>query len=204
MAPEGDRRAHLRLALKGGPMRAVFDYILANKEWIFSGVGVLVLGLVLTKLLSGKANATPIPVVPPSVPQPSLDEWATAKARTRILFIDDDTTFAVVRILKQAGWMHTKIVKDIRSLDDSDVQAADIFFVDIQGVGKALKFSDQGLGLARALKQKYPSKWLVIYSAEPKSDTFHQGFRLADDRIAKTADPYEFQTIVENFVIGHQ
>jgi hypothetical protein len=200
------------------------EYVLANKEWIFSGIGIAIVAGVIAFIRSRQVSGSPInatssnnntntTIVNVGAGAPYAqrnnvdtarvgdpDAFAAAKGRTRILFIDDDTTFPVVKILKQAGWANTKITKDIRSLDDQDVLAADIFFVDIQGVGKALKFSDQGLGLARALKQKYPQKWLVIYSAEPKTDTFHQAFRIADDRIAKTADPYEFQTIVERFV----
>jgi hypothetical protein len=181
--------------------KAVIDYLFANKEWLFSGVGVAVV-IAIVSIVKSRREKRAASAERPSVANPFVgtdDNLQVAKDRTRILFIDDDVTFPVVKILKHAGWMHTKIVKDIRSLDDPDVQTTDIFFVDIQGVGKALQFADQGLGLARALKQKYPDKWLVIYSAEPKGDTFHQAFRIADDRISKTADPYEFQTIVETF-----
>jgi len=115
----------------------------------------------------------------------------------RILFVDDDTTFAVVKILKTAGWRNTRIVKDIKALDDPDVVKTDIFFIDIQGVGLALKFADQGLGLAAALKKKYKDKKVVLYSAEVRGERFHEAFRLVDDQLAKTAEPYEFLTVVE-------
>jgi hypothetical protein len=195
---------------------SVIDYLTSNKEWIFSGIGVVLLLGIYRFLMSRKEeSSTSLATTPVSntnttvvnvqstplqgTPDERGDNLGAAKERTRILFIDDDTTFSVVKILKQAGWTQTKIIKDVRSLDDPDIKTASIFFVDIQGVGKALKFADQGLGLARALKHKYPEKWLVIYSAEPKGDVFHQAFRIADDRISKTADPYEFQTIVETF-----
>lgn len=119
------------------------------------------------------------------------------KDKTHIMFIDDDTSFPVVKILRKAGWRNTKIVKDITSLDAADVRDAHIFFVDIQGVGKALSFKDEGLGVAVALKKKYPDKKVVIYSAVPIGDRFHEGFRVADDQLSKTADPYQFQQAVE-------
>lgn len=123
------------------------------------------------------------------------------KDSSKILFIDDDTTFPVIKILKKAGWRNTKVVRDVISLDSQDVQETDLFFVDIQGVGKALHFNDEGLGLALALKNKYPSKKLVIYSSEPRGDRFHQAFRVADDQLAKNAEPYEFQQIVEQLLL---
>jgi len=61
-------------------------------------------------------------------------------------------------ILVNHGWTQTKRVKDIENINHPDIQSSDIFFVDIQGVGRKLGFSDEGLGLARALKDTYPSK----------------------------------------------
>jgi len=119
------------------------------------------------------------------------------KDRTRILFIDDDLKFKVVSILKAAGWNHTKAVKDIKALDIEDAREAHIFFVDIQGVGKAMGFDDQGLGLAYALKTKYPHKKVVIYSSDQNGDRFHKAFNVVDYQLYKNAEPYEFINLVE-------
>jgi hypothetical protein len=129
------------------------------------------------------------------------DSSSLNKDTARILFVDDDTTFQVVRIIKKAGWCNVKAIKDIDSLDAPSIKEADLFFIDIQGVGKALKFKDEGLGLALALKDKYPNKKVVIYSAEPRGDRFHQAFRVADDFLSKTAEPYEFQQVIENLLL---
>lgn len=124
------------------------------------------------------------------------------KNNTRILFIDDETTFKLVKILKKSGWLHTKLVKDIDSLDQAEVYQADMIFVDIQGVGVELGFSEQGLGLASALKRKYPEKKIIIYSAEQTGDRFHRALREVDDFLPKDADPYQFQSIVEQYAKG--
>lgn len=71
---------------------------------------------------------------------------------------------------------------------------SDIFFVDIQGVGKKLDFQDEGLGLANALKNKK----VVIYSAENRGDRFHE----ADDSLPKNAEPFQFQQTIENLLHG--
>jgi len=119
------------------------------------------------------------------------------KSQINILFIDDDTTFKVVKILKQSGWINTKLIKDLKSLSMDEVMKAHILFTDIRGVGKLLGFQDEGLGLAAALKEKYPDKMLVIYSSEQTGNRFHKGFRLADDQLAKNAEPYEFISTIE-------
>lgn len=126
-----------------------------------------------------------------------------AKADVRILFIDDDTSFKVVKILRQDGWINTKIKADIKSLDESDVLEADVLFIDIQGVGKALGFSDEGLGLVSALLQKHPLKKIVIYSSEQTGDRFHIALRRAHAVLPKTADPYLFITTIEQVLSGN-
>lgn len=118
----------------------------------------------------------------------------------RILFIDDDTRFRVVKMLKGAGWPNVKITRDIRDLGAPEVVEAQILFVDIQGVGKALGFSDEGLGLALALKEKYPDKKVVIYSAQTDGDRFHRALNKADGALPKNADPYQFISLVEELM----
>lgn len=119
------------------------------------------------------------------------------KARTHILFIDDQA-FPVYKTLKSSGWTHTTLIKDIKSLDDPEIINNDIFFIDIRGVGKKL-FNDEGLGIAKALKNKYPYKKVIIYSAETMGNRFDEAFRIADDFLQKNADFYDFLEIVEKF-----
>lgn len=117
-----------------------------------------------------------------------------------VLFIDDKK-FPVVDILISTGWQNTKRIKDVQSLDEREVAEAHILFVDIQGVGRKLKFKDEGLGLLIALKEKYPNKRVVVYSAEDQGaiQAFHPGIDKADKRLSKHSDPYQFQAVVESY-----
>ncbi len=129
----------------------------------------------------------------------SVEKPQDVKDVLRILIVDDDTRFRVAKILQTSGWVHTKLVKDIESMESPMLKDANIVFVDIQGVGKVLGFQEEGLGLAKAIKDKYPHKKLVIYSAETKGDRFHSALRDADSFLNKNADPYEFEQLVETF-----
>jgi hypothetical protein len=122
------------------------------------------------------------------------------KGLIKILFVDDDTRFQVVRMMKSAGWQNVKITKDIKDLAAPEVAEAQIFFVDIQGVGKALGFFDEGLGLALELKKKYPEKKVVIYSAQTDGDRFHKALNKADGSLSKNAEPYQFIALVEELL----
>lgn len=181
-----------------------------NVEWVFSGVGVLVLGGIINWLRRKRSEPKDIStteinnqqsaIFNISLPNPPTQPTGTQKIKQKsaisILFIDDDVKFQVVNILKRNGWSNTKIIKDVVSLEQPEVASADIFFIDIQGVGVSLGFKDQGLGLVIALRKKYPAKKIVIYSSE-NANAFHAAFGQANERISKDADPYEFMEAVE-------
>ena len=130
-----------------------------------------------------------------SLPDRTIDDL---KQICRILFIDDGE-FDVPCILVNSGWRRTKKLSDVDSLDSPDIIDAHIIFVDIAGVGLRLRFADQGLGLISALKDKYPLKKVVVYSAQRRGDRFHRGLSDADERLAKNADPFQFESLVERF-----
>ena len=125
------------------------------------------------------------------------------KSKTHILFIDDDTKFNIVQIFKDSGWKNTKTVKDVKSIDLPVIQISDIIFVDINGVGKLLMLEYEGLDLAQMLKEKYPEKKVVIYSAKKDTNAFHKAWDIIDARIEKNALPIQFQNVAENYCLSN-
>lgn len=199
--------------------KEIMDWLTSNKDWLFSGLGIVVIGFIW-KFITGnnKENETKqslssnININIDTENNKKNDEYLLEsvkyskiedlKNNIYILFIDDDTKFKVVNILKNAGYNNVKIIKDLKSLDIEDVTKTDIFFIDIQGVGKKMGFRDEGLGLAKALMEKYLNKKkYIIYSAETHGDRFNEALRKADDFLPKDADPYQFESIIEKFFL---
>jgi PleD family two-component response regulator len=191
----------------------MLEFLKNNYEWLFGGIGVTALFFIIDKFVIKKSsdtekesknvNKNSITIHNNLNSQPSKETPKSnngnneSKNNIRILFVDDEhTKFKMVSILKKAGWKNTKSTKDITDLDDYKAKEADIIFVDINGVGKTL-FEDQGLGLASALKKKYPDKKIVIYSSETKGDRFHKALREVDDCLSKDAEPYQFVNLIE-------
>lgn len=200
------------------------DFILENKEWLFSGIGVLFISLIITYFLnSGKKN---VELIKPDnkqevkneisitnnlssrdfkskiAPKSSSSTEAELEARkrlTNILFVDDDTKFKIIKILNVAGWINTKIIKDVVNPDSEVVSKSHIIFIDINGVGIKMGFNDEGLGLANYLKKKYPEKKIIIYSTESTGNRFHEALRNVDTFLSKNAEPFEFQEIIEQY-----
>lgn len=124
------------------------------------------------------------------------------KSKTHILFIDDDTKFKTVQMFRDSGWKNTKTVKDIKSIDLPLVKDSDIVFVDINGVGRLLQLEYEGLDLALMIKEKYPEKKVIIYSAKKDSNSFHKAWDVIDARIEKNALPIQFQNVVDNYCLS--
>lgn len=127
------------------------------------------------------------------------NEVVDLKKTCQILFIDDEKLPTVIKTLRKAGWKNIKRIGDTANLDLSDIQIANIIFVDIKGVGKELGFKNEGVGLAAALKDKYPSKGVVIYSATPEHNLFDPDIDKVDGRLFKNAEPIQFSNMIEQY-----
>jgi PleD family two-component response regulator len=192
------------------------ETITNNYEWIFSGIGVLIIGWIGNYLYK-KYNSSEIEkstangiqsgnnitinnnLSSDSKTEETVKATPRGKDNCHILFIDDQhNDFKMVSILKKAGWNNTKAIKDLTDLDDHKAVEASIIFVDINGVGTQM-FEDQGLGLAAALKDKYPKKTIILYSAEPTGNRFNKKLRKVDESLPKNAEPYEFISLIEQY-----
>lgn len=185
------------------------NWIIENKEWLFSGIGVPILAGFFIKKWKKRSNDesannntnSTTNLINNNVNINVVENENNTVVRTdktiQVLFIDDEK-FDIIGVLKNAGWTNTKRIKDITNLDCPDLKNSNVIFVDVNGVGKQLFPKDQGLGLAEAIKHKYPDKHVVLYSAV--SHHFHKALNVVDAILEKNADPYEFINILENYI----
>lgn len=147
-----------------------------------------------TQHLTVNVGPTPAPSVPAL--QPSSLSVAEMKKTTKVLFIDDDQDFKIVGVLRKMGWKDTKLIVDVASLEQKALADSNVVFVDIQGVGRQMEYTDEGLGLVLAIKRRYPDKKVVIYSAVQIGERFHPAFQEADYSLPKTAEPIRFEETI--------
>lgn len=197
-------------------MELILNYVVDNIEWIFSGLGVTVIGFILKhffdkrkedKTCDMKITNNPnmqqtvnvytdtSSAVISSGKKTRTENYSDKKGKTNILFIDDEK-FDNVEVLKQAGWINTRRIKDIKRIDCDEVKVADVLFIDINGVGSSLFPKEQGLGVAAKIKERYKDKYVVVYSAQPQQ--LHPSLGKVDAVLSKDADPYQFINILEN------
>lgn len=132
-----------------------------------------------------------------SAVQPQQPRKQLSKATVQILFIDD-LKFDNISVLKKAGWQNTKSIKDVNSLDCPEILNADIIFVDNNDVGKNLFPKEQGLGVAHHIKETYPDKCVVLYSAQPQQ--LNEAMSKLNAVLDKSAEPYQYISIIEDYI----
>lgn len=196
-------------------LNSVFEWAQNNKEWFFSGIGVTLLGISMKwiyKFFSNKNDVAPtnnnIITQTVNIGEPlkdAIENGSTLPSQQRskgsipILFIDDNKV-SFIPAMKKAGYTLIHYMKDCNNIHCEQVKEAEIIFVDVNGVGVNLFPQEQGFGLARAIKLQYPSKCIVIYSAEPQY--FRKEYKFFDSVLPKNSEPYEFTKIIDDWIKG--
>ena len=117
------------------------------------------------------------------------------KARTTVLVIDDQEPVELRALLKRDGWKNYYI-DDLESLEARKLRDSQIICIDIMGVGKALRVDD-GMGLVKDIKIKYPEKKIILYSSVSKQNIFSEALDYVDKRLKKQSSLIPFVTAIE-------
>lgn len=121
------------------------------------------------------------------------------KARIKILFVDDKDDYSIISMLRNNGYQ-VDYMDDIVDFDAKSVKYADIIFLDINGVGVAMKFKNQGMGLCGALRDYYgTTKRLILYSGETEGSIFDKDAKKADATLPKDSDLYQFISYITQY-----
>lgn len=184
----------------------MIDFIIENKEIMLSGIGAAIVGGLFALFKKDTKSDTSVKQdvsqnVTVNINKDSSNNEATSKEildkeSISILFIDDQN-FDYIRNLKKAGYNNVKKVTDVKKIDCAEIINAHVIFVDVNGVGLNLFSKEQGLGIAKAIKQKYGnSKKVYLYSAQHQALSLD--FNMLDGVLSKNADPYEFINLIDN------
>lgn len=103
------------------------------------------------------------------------------KAITKILVLDDDG-FVFMDSLRRSEFS-IEHRQDIQAL--SDVAEYDIVLCDIRGVGRFLNSQYEGAYLVKKIKEKYPNKIVISYTANDYSPDYQEYLKYADAIIPK-------------------
>lgn len=128
-------------------------------------------------------------------PSPTFEE---IKKRARLLVIDDDT-FAYLDLFQRDGYAIEQW-PDVIDLTKLENGAFDLILLDVQGVGKAISPSEQGLGVLHHLRKVAPAQVVIAFSNSDFSLKYQDFFLLADAVLPKSADYVDFKRKVDDLL----
>ncbi len=121
------------------------------------------------------------------------------KKNVKILFVDDEGFDT--QVLQNLGYLDIqKMYKYDNESRMDEFEKYDIIFCDINGIAKELDSVYQGAALAKLIKQTYPSKIVVIYSAKQQYLTFNSYYEEVDDVIVKNVPPADLANKINIYI----
>ena len=121
------------------------------------------------------------------------------KKNVKILFIDDEGYDT--ELLQNLGYIDIQKMYQYGKEEKMDsLEKYDIIFCDINGIAKDLDPIYQGAALAKLIKQTYPEKTVVIFSAKEQLLTFNQYYEFADEVIYKNLPPAELASKIDQYI----
>lgn len=191
----------------------MINWIIDNKEWLLSGLGISVLASMkwIIKLFSHNKDRDKNSIsnvinqtinidnkdIVDNTENSNERKIKKSKSTVVILFIDDNKV-SFIQAMKKAGYTIVRYLKDCNNIHIQYVVDADIIFVDVNGVAMTLFPKEQGFGLAKAIKEQYPNKCVVLYSAEPQY--LRKDYNILDSVLPKNSEPYEFIKIIDDWI----
>lgn len=122
------------------------------------------------------------------------------KKSIKILFIDDEDFSTKISIIRDAGW-NVHQVKEVSNIDSQEIVSSDIIFIDYIGVGKILTPKEEGVGLLKYIKRKYPNKFIIFFSGYAGYIPGHEVHSIANAWIDKHADSFVYIDQIEDAAI---
>ena len=121
---------------------------------------------------------------------------STVKRNIDVLVIDDEE-FPLLDELKRHEF-NIEYKNDITSLKDVEPYA--IILCDIHGVGRFLGSSQEGAYLVSSIKEKYPSKIVISYTADTTSPEAQKYLQKADNIIPKGTSIEDWASLLTSSV----
>ena len=119
------------------------------------------------------------------------------KAKSRSLMeiaVIDDEKFKDAQALTKNGFRITELgdISDIKSVSEYSIVVCDI-----RGVGKSFQTKHGAGFVISEIKQRYPDKYIIVYSGSAVDPTYKRYLDKCDDSIRKSADVAEWTNTLD-------
>ena len=119
------------------------------------------------------------------------------RKKYKILIIDDEG-FAQKEGLNKLGFKDIDVKFNYTTMEE--YSAYDIIFCDINGVAKEIDPDFQGAALAKKIKEMYPDKFVIIFSALDQSLDFYPYYSSVDATIIKNLNSNQLSEKLDQYI----
>ena len=84
--------------------------------------------------------------------------------------------------------------------DINDIIPYDIVFCDINGIGLKIDKEKQGVSVAQMIKDNFPQKIVIIFSAADQPLSMTEGYHFVDDVITKNMSAKEMASNIDRYI----
>lgn len=119
------------------------------------------------------------------------------RKKYKILIIDDEG-FAQKEGLNKLGFKDIDVKFNYTNMEE--YSAYDIIFCDINGVAKEIDPYFQGAALAKMIKEMYPDKYVIIFSALDQSLDFYPYYSSVDATIIKNLNSNQLSEKLDQYI----
>lgn len=126
------------------------------------------------------------------------DSKLVDRKKYKILVLDD-SGFPQLSTLQKIGYKDIEVQEEYINIEQ--FSSYDIIFCDINGVANDLDPVYQGAALAKQIKEVYPEKIVIIFSAVAQHLDFNEYYQSVDGTIKKNMNGNEFSKEIDKWII---
>lgn len=127
----------------------------------------------------------------------SLSKSLDLKKKYKILVIDDQG-FSQEESLKKMGYKDITVEFDFT--DINHIIPYDIVLCDINGIGLEFDKKNQGAAVAKIIKENFPTKIVIIFSAADQPLDIAENYSYVDDVITKNMNANEMSSNIDRYI----
>ncbi len=131
--------------------------------------------------------------------QLNFDETKLVDRKKYKILVLDDSGFPQLSTLQKLGYKDIDVEEEYKNIEQ--FSSYDIIFCDINGVADDLDPVYQGAALAKQIKEIYPDKIVIIFSAVAQHLDFTEYYNAVDGTIKKNMNGNEFSKEIDKWII---
>lgn len=129
----------------------------------------------------------------------NFDETKLIDRKKYKILVLDDSGFPQLNTLQKLGYKDIVVEEEYKSIEQFALY--DIIFCDINGVADDLDPIYQGAALAKQIKEVYPNKIVIIFSAVAQHLDFNEYYNSVDGTIKKSLNGNDFSKEIDKWII---